>query len=82
MSVLRVAQEYSVNIPEDVKLIGFDNIYINKYNLKKLTTISQPKKEMCYKSIEILMKLIEEKSIRKLKYVLPVTVIKGETCDI
>ncbi len=81
MSVLKIAQEYNVDIPKDVKLIGFDNIYINKYNVKKLTTISQPKKEMCYKSIEILMKLIENKNIRKQKYVLPITVIKGETCD-
>lgn len=82
MSVLKIAQEYSVDIPKDVKLIGFDNIYINKYSIKKLTTISQPKREMCEKSIEILMKLIENKNIRKQKYVLPVTVIKGETCDI
>jgi DNA-binding LacI/PurR family transcriptional regulator len=82
MSVLKIAEEYSVDIPNDVKLIGFDNIYINKYSVKKLTTIAQPKKEMCEKSVEILMKLINNKTIRKQKYVLPVTVIKGKTCDV
>jgi LacI family transcriptional regulator len=61
--VYHVAQERGLRIPEDLSLIGFDNLpeaaYIN------LTTIDQFLSEMGYQATKTLFQLIEGKTLEK-----------------
>lgn len=46
VGALRLLHEYGVKVPEDISVIGFDNIEISKYSIPTLTTISQPMRQM------------------------------------
>lgn len=46
LGILRGLYDHNLRIPEDVLLIGFDNIDSSKYSIPSLTTISQPREEM------------------------------------
>ncbi|MDR3739480.1 MAG: LacI family DNA-binding transcriptional regulator [Terracidiphilus sp.] len=46
MGAIRALQDYNLRIPDDVSVIGFDNIRAAAYTLPRLTTISQPLAEI------------------------------------
>ena len=56
MGVYQVAQEMGIRIPDDLSLIGFDNITESKY--LGLTTVDQFIMEMGYTATQILIKII------------------------
>lgn len=53
-----LANELKLNIPEDVSLIGYDNIYMSAAARVPLTTIMQPKYSMGKVALQQLIKLI------------------------
>lgn len=56
MGVYQVMEEEGIRIPEDISLIGFDNIPESKY--LGLTTVDQFISEMGYTATEMLIKII------------------------
>ena len=56
MGVFQVAEEMGLRIPEDLSLIGFDNIPESKY--LGLTTVDQFISEMGYTATQMLIKII------------------------
>ena len=56
MGVYQVAQEMGMRIPEDLSVVGFDNIMESKY--MGLTTVDQFISEMGYVAIQMLIKRI------------------------
>lgn len=63
MGAMRAAVELGVKIPEELSIIGFDNIDQAKYLNPSLTTVSQPRIKMGKKAAEMLIKLIENKEL-------------------
>jgi LacI family transcriptional regulator len=58
---IRAALERGLRIPEDMSLIGFDNIEFSSIIHPPLTTIHQPKYEMGEAAVEILLRLAKDK---------------------
>jgi LacI family transcriptional regulator len=56
--VLAVAQQLGVRIPEDVAIVGFDDIPLSGYIRPALTTVHQPFFEMGYRAAELLLSLV------------------------
>ena len=56
------ALRLGIRVPEDMAIVGFDNIEESKYCVPKLTTIRQPKKQIAAKLVEMLIQQIEAKS--------------------
>lgn len=54
--VIRAAIENGLRIPEDLSLIGFDNVELSGIIQPPLTTIHQPKYELGEAAVEILVK--------------------------
>lgn len=63
IGLIKAATERGIRIPEDLCVVGFDDITIAKYTYPSLTTIRQPIEEMAQKAIEILIKQIEGKEL-------------------
>jgi LacI family transcriptional regulator, kdg operon repressor len=62
--VLSFLKENKISIPEDVSVIGIDDVsYADIYH-PSLTTIAQPTKEMGLKAAEIILSLIKESQPR------------------
>jgi LacI family transcriptional regulator len=58
IGVYDAAKELSLRIPEDVSVVGYDNIFASKYVCPPLTTVHQPKTRTGMYSIQILLEQI------------------------
>ncbi|UOQ87000.1 LacI family DNA-binding transcriptional regulator [Gracilibacillus salinarum] len=79
--VLRAAKEIGINVPNDLQIIGYDDIDLCKYTTPQLTTIQQPIYLMGEKAAELLIEKIEGVyDVRDSNYLLPVTLMaRGST---
>jgi len=73
--VLSFAYDRHIRIPEDLSIIGFDDIAISAYAVPSLTTIAQPKYELGQKVAEILLKRIQGDDAPILHLTLPTELI-------
>ena len=60
--VLQVASQKGIKVPEELKVIGFDDSLIASYTTPPLTTIHQPIKEMAQLAVDTLINIKDEKS--------------------
>jgi LacI family transcriptional regulator len=57
--VISAARELGIHIPDDLSVVGFDNIPEAAYIQPALTTVDQSVAEMGYAAAELLMNLIQ-----------------------
>lgn len=79
MGVYQVAQEMGIRIPEDLSLIGFDNIPESKY--LGLTTVDQFISEMGYTATEMLIKIINGFPLQDQTYKMQTKLIVRSSCQ-
>ncbi len=61
IGAIKALKERNLKVPEDVSVVGFDDIYISRLIDPDLTTIRQPNYEMGYQSVEMLIDILENK---------------------
>jgi len=59
IGAIKGLKECGLRVPEDVGILGFDNIYIASVVTPNLTTVSQPNYQMGYKAAEMLIHMIK-----------------------
>ena len=80
IGALKALRENGKKVPEDVKVIGFDNITFGQLSYPALTTINQDKMQLAETACELLLDIIENKEKPKQRIiVLPVALIKRNT---
>jgi LacI family transcriptional regulator len=80
--VVQAALERGLRIPEDLSLIGFDNIEFSGIVHPPLTTIHQPKYEMGQAAVEILLRMARERDKRITEHrLLGVEMIERQSCQ-
>ena len=82
LGALNKATTQNIRVPEDISLIGFDNIpFHNLYNTK-LTTVEQNIPALCDFAFDIMMKKLsgEGKDSEEKRIVIPTKLKIGETC--
>ena len=65
IGALKAFTQLKIRVPEDISIIGFDNIPFSDCTYPPLTTIAQPTYMMGQKAVEILLKVIDKKKIKK-----------------
>lgn len=80
-TVIKVADYFKKRVPEDLKVVGFDDINIASLFRPSITTVKQYKDKIAEKVIEVLINKIEGKEVDK-KYVLPISLIERESTKI
>jgi LacI family transcriptional regulator len=70
ISFYKVANELGLKIPDDYSIVGFDNIDITSALNPPLTTINQPRKEIGYEAVRILLKNINNPKSRVIEKVI------------
>jgi LacI family transcriptional regulator len=55
-------KEAGIRVPEDVGVVGFDDIYVSSMMEPALTTVKQPNYEMGYRAVEMLLDVLESKN--------------------
>lgn len=74
-------QAQGIKVPEQVKIVGFDDISISKYCATPITTIKQDIEKMGQIAVDVLLNLINGKEVEKKYFVLPVELIKRKTTE-
>lgn len=78
ISIYKVFHKAGIAIPEQVQLIGFDNIHESYLMMPELTTIAQPVRQIGEKAIELIFAGIHQVG-GKQEYTFPVQLIQRET---
>ncbi|WP_188857575.1 LacI family DNA-binding transcriptional regulator [Oceanobacillus indicireducens] len=68
-----------INVPEQMAVIGFDNLEMSELYSFQLTTIAQPRKQMGQLAAELLLRIINEEE-NKDSIILETNLIERKTC--
>ncbi|CDZ23951.1 LacI family transcriptional regulator [[Clostridium] cellulosi] len=77
---LKALNEMGVNVPDDISIVGFDDIEVASYISPSLTTIRLPLDAMSDKAINLLINSIETDTDYCANYVMPVKLIERNSC--
>lgn len=58
IACMNVAEEKGLRVPEDIKIIGFDNIRFSTFVKPKLSTVDQPRYDIGVNAVEQLVKVL------------------------
>jgi len=76
--VKKIIESYGVSIPDKVSLIGYDGIKLVSELGYFVSSIRQPVDLMAKKCVEIMISLINKKTVQEINY-LPITFVDGGT---
>lgn len=76
--ILQVCSKLGIRVPEDIKLVGFDDVNISSLTTPRITTIHQPIKEIAELTLELLINAQDGKTVAK-RSLLPVSLVKRES---
>lgn len=72
-------QRKGYQVPEDISIVGFDNMYFAEMCAPTLTTICQDAGEKACKAVEMLLKLLSGENVEEKIVLLPVRLILRES---
>lgn len=80
LGIIKAADEAGIRIPEDISLLGFDNISFADLPKIELTTVEQPKAEMAAMAVNALVRRIRGGSEEPLKQSLSPRLVVRKSC--
>lgn len=69
VGAMRALYEYKYRVPEDISIIGYDNIRQSAFLRCPLTTISPPVEKMAKICLDILFQKIEDKNLKTIQHI-------------
>lgn len=80
IGALRALSSHGLRVPEDVSVVGFDDIRFARYTTPALTTIAQPKNTLGREAMAMLIELLNDPAVPPRKRVLSADlVVRGST---
>ena len=79
IALLHEALKRNFSVPEDIQIIGYDDIPMSKFLYPALSTIRQPAYKIGMEAAKLLHALIDKRPVTEKKIMLPVTYIERET---
>jgi LacI family repressor for deo operon, udp, cdd, tsx, nupC, and nupG len=79
---IRFLKESGIRIPEDVAIIGFDNVEMGFLSEPRLTTINVHREEIGSIAVKRMVEMIKEKTDVKTKTITNVELVVRESCGI
>ncbi len=79
LSIIQELGYKGIKVPEDIAVVGFDNIQESQYLVRLLTTVSQPLFDLGYQSLKTLLAVLYGRKFDE-KIELPSRMIVRRTC--
>jgi DNA-binding LacI/PurR family transcriptional regulator len=79
IGVLRFALEQSMRVPEDLSIVGVDNVSIGSFVTPRLTTVAQPMADLGRVAAQLLLERIQGLSGGSVQRLLPPELIVRES---
>jgi LacI family transcriptional regulator len=80
MGVINALRDMGRKVPEEIDVVGFDNIYSAAYFYPKLTTVEQPMYDMGSVGMRMLIKIINGAELVQHHFVLPHQIVERDSC--
>ncbi|MGW0082293.1 LacI family DNA-binding transcriptional regulator [Streptomyces sp. NPDC003393] len=80
ISTMEVAMTLGMRVPDDLSVIGFDNVPESTMVRPALTTIEQPLQLMGQRAVEMLLELLEGRTPDPLRLRLPTRLVERASC--
>lgn len=64
LGAIEALRELGVKIPDDIRVVGYDDTELGRYFRPKLTTVHQPREEHARLACERLIEMLEEQDMR------------------
>lgn len=80
VGALRALHEHDLNVPKDVKIIGFNDIPTSSYTIPPLSTLRVHKEFMGMTAVELLLERIESLRLVAKKVVVPTELVIRKSC--
>lgn len=77
---IQAIKEAGMRVPQDIAVVGFDDIDVAANSIPQLTTIRQPVQQKGAAAVNLLIDLIEGKVQRPQQIILPVQLVIRESC--
>jgi LacI family transcriptional regulator len=77
---IRAAQEAGLQVPEDMGVVGFDDVPLSSITTVQLTTIRQPILRLGIKAVELLMDIIDNGITPARRTILDTELVIRESC--
>lgn len=71
--------EQGVSVPNDISIVGFDDLEISKYLTPGLTTVRQEISQKGEKAVELLLDNIQDADMTKREVIIPVSLSRRES---
>ena len=80
MGAINALRDSGINVPGDVDVVGFNDIYAASLFYPRLTTISQPMYDMGSVAMRMLIKLVNHQELEQTQFVLPHDLVERDSC--
>lgn len=80
LGALDAAKDYDYSIPDDIAIIGYDDLFLTSFRLVELTTVHVPRYEIGRRAASMLIDKINHKNDENHKVVLDTELIIRNTC--
>ena len=80
MGVMDAARERGLRIPEDISVVGFDDIYLAAQVRPAITTVRQPLEKMGRVAAQMLLEIMRNPGSRKENIELPTELVIRDSC--
>lgn len=65
IGAIKTAVDQGVNVPNDISVVGFDDIPLSHHFIPEITTVSQEAHELGRTAIQVLQKLMSHEKVKK-----------------
>ena len=80
IGAVKAVKEFGLNVPEQVKVVGYDDTSLSLYSTPPLTTVRQQVIEISRLATTVMIDMLEQRPVTKTHYRIPVElVIRGTT---
>ncbi|MBU5592159.1 LacI family transcriptional regulator [Clostridium sp. MSJ-4] len=80
MGAINALRGKGILVPEDIDVVGFNDLYTASIFYPRLTTISQPMYDMGSVAMRMLIKLINNKDLDQKHFQLPYILVERDSC--
>ena len=81
LGAIHGAKQLGLMVPQDISVVGFDNVMVSPYIDPPLTTIDQPANEMGKRAVEVLVKMMNGEELPRMREVMPYQLIVRQSAD-
>lgn len=80
MGAINALRDKNIKVPDNIDVMGFNNIYSSNVFYPKLTTVGQPMYDMGSVGMRMLIKIINKEELENDDYVLQHKIVERDSC--